>query len=61
MRPCVICGQCDKPIYYPHLTTLEGIIFNRQFHYWEVYHEGIFIGWYNTEELAKKEYDMEKK
>jgi len=57
MRSCVICGQCNEPISYPHLTPIEGIIFNKQFNYWEVYHEGIFIGWYQTEEVARDDYN----
>ena len=56
MRPCVICGECDEPIGYPHLTTLEGVYRENKFGYWEIYHDGIFYGWFNSEGAAKEKY-----
>ena len=57
MRPCVKCKECDNPIGYPHLTTLEGIYKKADdYGYWSVFHKGIFIGWFNSKENAEIEY-----
>jgi hypothetical protein len=56
MRSCVLCKECDNPISYPHTTTIEGILYSENNVCFEVYHDGIFIGWFNTKEAAQKEY-----
>jgi len=61
MRSCVICGQCENPISYPHLSSIEGIVYSTFFKRWEVYHEGIFIGLFLTKDSAAEQYDKIKK
>lgn len=66
-----MCGECDKPIAYPHLTS-NGVMYHDLYVFkkdpnafvakwpdefifgaWAVYHNGIFIDWYRTKELAE--------